>query len=165
MHIPIEGLLLARAVRCHVGESPAEERDESSGRVLAIDPGERRVGLAVSDPERRVALGLETFEAAHGRNFIDHLRELLRAYAVIRIVVGQPLTMTGSVGAAARRANGLARRLRRELEIDVELWDERLTTAQGKRLLRGERAARGARDRIAAVLILQSYLDCLDRKP
>lgn len=134
------------------------------GRVLAIDPGERRVGLAVSDPERRVAHGLDTFEAAHGRNLVDHLRELLRAYDVECIVVGQPLTMAGRVGAAAQRAGRLARRLRRELGIDVELWDERLTTAQGERLLRGEKAPRAARDRIAATLILQSYLDRMDRK-
>lgn len=140
------------------GEAPP------SGRILGLDPGERRVGLAVSDPERRVAHGLETFEAAHGRNFIDHLRELLRAYDVVRIVVGQPLRLDGRVGAAAQRADRLARRLRRELAVEVELWDERLTTAQGERLLRGQRAPRGARDRIAATLILQSYLDRLDRK-
>ena len=80
-----------------------------------------------------------------------------------RIVVGQPLTMDGREGPAAKRAAQLARRLRRDLGIEVELWDERLTTAQGKRLLRGERAGRGARDRIAATLILQSYLDRLER--
>ncbi len=134
-----------------------------SGRVLALDPGERRVGLAVSDPERRVAHGLPTFESGHGRNFVDHLRQLLQAYAVDRIVVGQPLTMDGREGPAAKRSAQLARRLRRDLGIEVELWDERLTTAQGERLLRGERAGRGARDRIAATLILQSYLDRLER--
>lgn len=132
--------------------------------MLAIDPGERRVGLAVSDPGRRVAHGLATFESAHGRNFIDHLRELLQAYDVRCIVVGHALTMDGRVGAAAQRADRLARRLRRELGVDVELWDERLSTAEGERLLRGQRAPRGARDRIAATLILQSYLDRLDRK-
>jgi len=146
-------------------ETPTGRPGPWSGRVLAIDPGERRVGLAVSDPGRRVAHGLDTFETAHGRNFIDHLSALLQAYDVGRIVVGQPLTMAGRVGAAARRSVQLARRLRRELRIDVELWDERLTSAQGRRLLRGERAVRGARDRIAAVLILQSYLDRLDKKP
>jgi putative Holliday junction resolvase len=145
-------------------ESRPDEQRSPRGRVLAIDPGQRRVGLAVSDPERRVAHGLATFESEHGRSFIDHLRELLQAYEVRCIVVGQPLTMRGRVGAAAARSGRLARRLRRELGIDVELWDERLTTAQGERLLRGQRAPRGARDRIAATLILQSYLDRLDRK-
>ena len=104
------------------------------------------------------------FRVSYHEKVIDHLRELLRAYDVERIVVGQPLTMDGRVGAAAKRAAQLARRLRRELGVAVELWDERLTTAQGERLLRGQRAPRGARDRIAVTLILQSYLDRLDRK-
>ena len=153
-----------RVVLLRMDEDRSRQLPTPSGRVLAVDPGDRRVGLAVSDPDRRVAHGLATFEARHGRNFIDHLRELLQAYAVDRIVVGHPLTMQGREGAAAERATRLARRLRRDLGIDVELWDERLTTAQGERLLRGERAPRGARDRIAATLILQSYLDRLDRK-
>jgi putative Holliday junction resolvase len=131
------------------------------GCILALDPGERRVGLAVSDPERRLALGLPTFEASHGRNFVDHLRNLLQAYAVTKIVVGQPLGLHGRPTAQTRRATALARRLRRGLGIDVELWDERLTTAQAERVLRGEGAPRGARDRVAAILILQSYLDRL----
>ena len=128
-------------------------------RVLAIDPGTRRVGLAISDPSRRVALGLPTFEVGHGRNFVDHLRELLRAYEVQQVVVGLPLTLAGRVGSAAQRAEALARRLRRELGIPVALCDERLTTAQGKRVLRGTGAPRTARDRLAATLLLQGYLD------
>jgi putative Holliday junction resolvase len=130
-----------------------------AGRTLAIDPGERRVGLAVSDPDGRVALGLPTFETGHGRNFVDHLRELLQAYAVTRIVVGHPRMLSGERREAARRSEALARRLRSELGLRVELWDERLTTVEGERLLRGTRAPKGARDRIAAILILQGYLD------
>lgn len=129
------------------------------GRILALDPGTRRVGLAVSDPQRRVALGLPTFEAAHGRNLVDHLRGLLRAYAVTGLVVGLPVGLRGQMTSETRRVTALARRLRRELQMDVDLWDERLTTVQAERVLRGERAERGARDRLAAVLILQSYLD------
>jgi putative Holliday junction resolvase len=102
---------------------------------------------------------LPTFDLAAGRDLVDHLRELLQAYGVSRIVVGEPITMRGEAGAAAQQAASLARRLRRELEVDVELWDERLTSAAGERLLRGTRAPKGARDRIAATLILQSWLD------
>src|SRR5262245_27044992 len=131
------------------------------GPVLGLDPGTRRVGIAVSDPERRVAVGLPTFEGGSGRELVDHLRELLRAYAVRRIVVGEPRTLRGEAGTAARHAAALARRLRRELEVEVVLWDERATSAAGERLLRGTRAPKGARDRIAATLILQSYLDRL----
>jgi putative Holliday junction resolvase len=126
---------------------------------LGLDPGARRVGLAVSDPGARVAVGLPTFEAGPGRNLVDHLRGLLQAYAVRRIVVGHPLTLRGERGEAAGRSEALARRLRRELGIPVELWDERLTTAQGQRVLQGSRAPKSARDRLAATLILQSWLD------
>ena len=132
---------------------------DGPGTVLALDPGSRRVGLAVSDPERRVALGLPTFERGGGTKLVDHLRSILRAYDVRRIVVGHPKTMRGEVGQEARRAATLARRLRSELGLEVQLWDERLTTAAGNRVLRGTRAPRGARDRLAATLLLQSYLD------
>lgn len=137
----------------------AEPATPTGSRVLALDPGARRVGLAVSDPGGTVALGLPTFEAGRGRNLIDHLRELLRAYAVEQVVVGHPRLLSGRAGAEARRAASLARRLRRELGVAVELWDERLSSAQAGKVLRGERAPRGARDRLAAILILQSYLD------
>jgi putative Holliday junction resolvase len=135
--------------------------DTLSGTILGVDPGTRRCGLAISDPARRIAVGLPTFESGPGRDLVDHLRALLPAYDVRRIVVGEPRTLRGEVGVAARHAAALARRLRRELQVDVQLWDERLTSAAGDRLLRGTRAPKGARDRIAATLILQSYLDRL----
>lgn len=135
------------------------EPSQGATRILGLDPGEKRVGLAVSDPDCKVALGLPTFEAGPGRNLVDHLRGILRAYDVQRIVVGHPKTLRGEIGVAARRAAGLARRLRRDLAVEVELWDERFTTAAGERILRGSRAPKSARDRLAAILILQSYLD------
>lgn len=135
------------------------EGKAESGTILALDPGSRRVGLAVSDPGRRVALGLPTFERHRGTKLVDHLRNLLQAYEVERIVVGHPRTMRGDEGEEARKAAALARRLRRELGIEVQLWDERLTTAAGRRLLRGTRPPKGTRDRLAATLLLQSYLD------
>lgn len=131
----------------------------TAGRVLALDPGARRVGLAISDPDRRVASGLPTFVAGRRVNLVDHLRGVLQAYAVTLVVVGYPRSLKGERGVAAHRAEGLARRLRRELGLEVQLWDERLTTVQATRLLRGSGAPKEARDRIAAVLILQSFLD------
>jgi len=138
---------------------PDETLGPGPGTILALDPGTRRVGLAVSDPERRVALGLPTFELGRGTKLVDHLRAILEAYGVRRIVVGHPKTMRGEVGREAQRAAALARRLRHELGLEVQLWDERLTTAAGRRLLRGTRAPKGARDRLAATLLLQNYLD------
>ena len=140
---------------------PGDFGKPARGRILGLDPGTRRVGIAVSDPNLRVALGLPTFHVQPGRKLVDHLRELLQAYEVSRVVVGEPRTLRGEIGPAARSAAALARRLRRELGVDVELWDERLTSAAGDRVLRGERAPKGARDRVAATLLLQSYLDRL----
>ena len=131
----------------------------AGGTVLALDPGTRRVGLAVSDPGGRVAIGLQTFVSSPGHGLIDHLGSILQAYGVTRIVVGHPRTLQGTRGHAARRAEALARRLRREFDLEVELWDERLTTVQAERVLRGSGAGKEARDRVAAVLILQAYLD------
>jgi putative Holliday junction resolvase len=137
---------------------PLSGRPEQ-GAVLAIDPGTKRVGLALCRPGQKVAIGIATFHAGHGRSLIKHLRHLQEEYGVSRIVVGHPRNMDGSSGSAAMGAESLARRLRRELGLPVELWDERLTTSAGRHVLQGTGAPREARDRIAATLILQSWLD------
>lgn len=140
---------------------PAPTTPESAqrGAVLGVDPGEKRVGLALCHAGHAVAVGLPTFHAAHGRGLLSHLRQLMEAHQVVLMVVGHPRTLQGESGPSAKRVEALARRLRRELGIPVELWDERLTTVVGRRLLRGVRAPSGARDQIAATLILQSWLD------
>lgn len=137
---------------------PASARPQF-GAILGIDPGTKRVGLALCHAGQKVAIGIATFHAGHGKNLIEHLRQLLDEYAVACIVVGLPRNMDGSSGAAALGAESLARRLRRELGLPVELWDERLTTSAGRHVLRGTGAPREARDRIAATLILQGWLD------
>ena len=127
-------------------------------RILGIDPGERRVGLAVSDPLGITAQGLDTFDRREG-GLTAHLRELVAQYEVGEIVVGHPLSMSGRPSETTRSAEALARELGDALGLPVALWDERLTSAEAKRVLAGSRAPKGATDRIAAVLILQSYLD------
>ena len=129
-----------------------------SGRVLAIDPGERRVGLAVSDPLGITAQGLPTFDL-RGGVLDDHISRLVHEYEVTRIVVGNPLSLSGRESEGSARARELAGRLGRLLGIPVELWDERLSSAEAHRALSGSRAPKGAVDRVAAVLILQGYLD------
>jgi putative Holliday junction resolvase len=133
-----------------------------SGRVLAIDPGERRVGLAVSDPLGITAQGLPTFDR-RGGELVDHVEKLAREYDVTRIVVGNPISMSGSESDGSVRARDLADTLRRQLSLPVELWDERLSSAEAHRVLAGSRADKGAVDRVAAVLILQGYLDAHPR--
>jgi putative holliday junction resolvase len=131
---------------------------ETHGRILALDPGERRIGLAISDPLGITAQGLPTFDRKKS-DLVAHLRALTSEYEVVRIVVGHPLAMSGREGDASRRATELAGALRDALSIPVEMWDERLSSAEAQRVLAGSRAEKGAVDRVAAVLILQGYLD------
>ena len=134
------------------------------GRVLAIDPGERRVGLAVSDPLGITGQGLPTFDRREGE-LIDHVEKLAREFDVARIVVGNPLSLSGRESDGSARARELAQQLRTRLALPVDLWDERLSSAEANRLLAGSRAGKGAIDRIAAVLILQGYLDAHPQAP
>ncbi len=131
-------------------------------RILAIDPGERRVGIAVSDPLGITAQGLETFDRRDG-DVLDHLDALVARYDVAEIVVGHPRALTGRPTAQTESAEALARAIERRTGVRVVLWDERLTSAEARRVTRGARAPRGAVDRVAAVLILQGYLDA--RRP
>jgi len=131
---------------------------EHCGRVLAIDPGERRVGLAISDPLGITAQGLPTFDRKRG-DVIAHVRELVAHYEVERIVVGRPLSMSGRESESTKRAAEFARAIAQATSLPVETWDERLSSAEAHRVLRGTRAEKGAVDRVAAALILQGYLD------
>jgi putative Holliday junction resolvase len=129
-----------------------------SKRILGVDPGERRVGLAISDPLGITAQGLPTFDRKKG-DLVAHLRTLVREYEVVRIVVGRPLALSGHEGEASRRATELARSLADKLAIPTDMWDERLSSVEAERVLAGSGAEKGAVDRVAAVLILQGYLD------
>ncbi len=131
---------------------------EESPRILAVDPGERRVGLAISDPLGITAQGLPTFDKKRGDVFA-HLRALAGRYQITRVVVGRPLSLSGRESDASRRAAEFARAIAEALSLPVELWDERLSSAEAERVLAGTRAEKGAIDRVAAVLILQGYLD------
>jgi putative Holliday junction resolvase len=132
-------------------------------RVLGIDPGARRIGLALSDPEGQFALPLEAVQARGTEHVVQQLAaEAVRQQAE-RLVVGLPLRLDGSEGESARLARKLAARLHAATGLPVVLWDERLTTRAAERAL-AEAGAHGARrkravDSVAAALLLQSYLD------
>jgi putative Holliday junction resolvase len=128
-------------------------------RILGIDPGERRVGIAVSDPLGITAQGLDTFDRRRDGDIMARIRMLLEEYDVERIVVGHPLALSGRETDATRLAVELAAALRETFGLPVDMWDERLSSVEAGRTLRGERSEKGAVDRIAAVLILQGYLD------
>ena len=134
-------------------------------RILALDLGERRIGLAVSDPLGLTAQGLKTFERRNRRHDLEALKELAEQYQVGLVLVGHPLHMNGRAGAQAEKAEAFAEALRRHLGLEVRMWDERLTTAQAERVLRssgmGLEKRKRAVDRLAAVLLLESYLDSM----
>lgn len=131
---------------------------------LALDPGSRRIGVAISDDAGTIAVPLRTLEVGKRGDFpIDALRELVRSRHVEGIVVGLPRRLDGTHGPEAEAAAALAERLAAELGLPVELWDERLTSVEAERLLVDagvrRKKRRGATDRIAATLILQGFLD------
>ncbi len=135
------------------------------GRILGLDFGKRRIGLALSDELGITAQGIPTLKRNTRSDDFDYLSELIDGRQVTRIVVGYPLNMNGSEGAQARQAAQFGRTLANRCGVEVTMWDERLTTREAARLLSasgvGLRKRQGAIDRLSAVLILQGYLDSL----
>jgi putative Holliday junction resolvase len=130
------------------------------GRILGIDPGTKRFGLAVSDELGVTAQGLETFVVAGGADFIDHVGKLVEDYAVRKIVIGLPLSMSGNDIEGTGRSRTLAARIAERCGVAVELRDERMTSREAERVIEaGGAGETGDVDRLAAVLLLQSYLD------
>jgi putative Holliday junction resolvase len=133
------------------------------GRVLGLDVGARRIGVAVSDPLGITAQGLETLQRQNKRKDMEQLRRVIREYKVKEIVVGLPLRMSGAEGTQAEKMQVFAEELRRHFKLPVHLFDERLTSAEANRLLRETDLSiekRGkAVDRMAAVLILQGWME------
>jgi putative Holliday junction resolvase len=141
----------------------AVRQNQARGRILGLDVGTRRIGIAVSDPLGFTAQGLPTLHRRNRRYDHSELRKVVREYEVSEIVVGNPLRMSGESGVQAEKIAGFAAQLEEEFSLPVHLWDERLSTAEAHRLL-DETAIRDARrkeviDKMAAVLILQSFLD------
>ena len=132
-------------------------------RILAIDFGTRRIGLAVSDGLGITAQGLPTLERTRMDDDLGRIRELAQEYAVERVILGNPIGHGGKETAMSGRVAEFAERLRRCLGCPVELRDERLTSVEAGRMLRasgmGIEKRRHARDRVAATLLLQGYLD------
>ena len=132
-------------------------------RVLAVDPGSKRVGLAISDSTGTIAQPLTTVPAEPRETLAARLATLAREHEAVRIVVGLPRRMDGSFGPEAKAARELAGEVRAASKLPVELLDERLTTAAAeKSLLAGGMRRKDRRaniDRVAAALLLQTHLD------
>lgn len=131
-------------------------------RILAVDWGERRIGLAVSDDLGILATGLPTLEIRGGAEAVARVADTIRTVEADSVVVGLPLTLKGERGEAARAVERFADALRRETPVDVSLFDERLTSAMAERRMRerGEKS-RGRKTRVdqgAAVALLEGWL-------
>ena len=130
------------------------------GRILGLDVGERRIGLAISTPEGRLAVPLRVLERRHVAADLEAIAALARSEQVETLVIGHPLSMDGTAGVQARRVEAFARALAKVAGLPFELWDERLSSVQAERSVRPLRRKRRApADDVAAAIILQSYLD------
>ncbi|MGH2528384.1 MAG: Holliday junction resolvase RuvX [Actinomycetota bacterium] len=136
------------------------------GRVLGLDLGDVRIGLAISGPDRKVAVPFGTVHAGAPAD-LKAIARIVQENQVTLVVVGNPLRMSGETGSRARHAEEFAGALRQFLPVPVALHDERLSTAEAERALKeagaGGRERRRAVDRSAAAVILQSYLDASPR--
>ena len=136
-------------------------------RILALDHGTKRVGVALSDEMRLIAQPLEFIPPEPFAEFLSRLKEIIRTKQIDLILVGMPRNMDGSYGPAALRVQEFVAALRDALVVPIETWDERLTSAQAQRFLIEGGVRRRQRkekvDKTAAAILLQSYLDSLQR--
>ena len=132
-------------------------------RILGLDYGDKRIGVALSDPFGWTAQGLEMIERKWEGEHIHRIEQLVREYEVEAIVVGLPKNMNGTIGPRGEVCMAFAEELRQSLSLPVYLWDERLTTVAATRTLLEADVSRSKRkrvvDKMAAALLLQNYLD------
>jgi len=150
---------------------PSHQTDASEAgrpkRILGMDVGSRRIGLAITDPLGITAQGLETLQRQNKRTDFARLEQVIREHNVAEIVMGLPLRMVGGEGIQAEKMQAFAEEVRRRFRLPVHLWGERLTSAQANRLLRETDMSIKRRgevvDQMAAVLILQSWMEASSR--
>ena len=134
-------------------------------RILALDFGKRRIGLALSDELGITAQGLETLQRTNIREDIQRLAQLIAEKNVSLILMGNPLHMSGAESRQVEHVRDFASRLSAHTNVGVEFWDERLTTVAAQRVLKESGISIQKRaqavDRLAAVILLESYLDSL----
>ncbi|MBM7605810.1 putative Holliday junction resolvase [Metabacillus crassostreae] len=137
-------------------------------RILGLDLGTKTLGVAVSDELRWTAQGIETIKInEEGRDYqLGRLSELIKQYEVEKIVLGMPKNMNGTIGPRAEASQSFADILTKKFNLPVILWDERLTTMAAEKMLISADVSRKKRkkviDKMAAVMILQGYLDSLN---
>jgi len=134
-------------------------------KILGIDYGEKRIGIAVSDPSNIVARSLKVLKRNGTRSWVKELKLIIDENKIEKIVVGFPVNMNGSLGEKGREVLAFVEVLKKRLKVPVVTWDERLTTVSAEKLLRQIKLSREKRkdilDKLSASIILQSYLDSI----
>ena len=149
-----------------MSEMEDSERSISIGtrppRILAIDFGARKIGLAITDELGLTAQGLGTYYRSNKKTDFDHFRRVIKQYGINEIVMGLPLRMSGAEGIQAEKVHAFAEELRHRFKLPVQLFDERLTSVEANRVLRETEMSTRRRaevvDQLAAVLILQAFM-------
>lgn len=134
-------------------------------RIMALDVGSRTIGIACSDALLMTAQGIETIRRTSLENDFNRLRELISEYEVHELVVGMPKNMNGTKGDRAEKTEEFVEKMKTVIDLPVTFWDERLSTVMAERQLIAADVSRkkrkGVIDKMAAVVILQGYLDRL----
>ena len=132
-------------------------------RILGLDPGSKRVGIALSDDLQMIAQPLDYILAVPFSVLVERLGVLIREQDVESIIVGMPRNMDGSYGPAAEKSRAFISQLKETITIPIREWDERLTTVEANRILIAGKVSRKKRkekvDKLAAAILLQSFLD------
>jgi len=154
---------MTASLRPIIRDSSAASPDSAPSRVLAIDYGGKRIGLALSDELQLTAQPLAVMKRANRREDLRRLRDICRKQGVARILVGHPLHITGAAGEMADEAARFAARLRKELGIEVDLVDERLTSWEAAQMIAesgsSNRRKQESLDDVAAAIFLREYLE------
>ena len=141
--------------------------NQPTGRILALDVGGKRIGVAMSDPDRLIASGQPTITGKSQQQVFEHIRKLVHDYEVGEIVIGMPLTLRGEVGPQAEIVQAFSKGLAKFVSVPINHYDERLTSIAAERSLEEMGMKKHKRrdhvDELAAVLILQAYMDSLRR--
>jgi putative Holliday junction resolvase len=142
-------------------------KDDPDLRILAMDVGDKRIGMAVSDALGWTAQGIDTLERRSHKYDMEYINKVLEQYKPVKIVVGLPKNMNGTLGQQSEKVKSFVSELKRYFSGEIVYWDERLTTLSAHRAMLEADLSRKKRkkrvDQVAAVLILQSYLDSLSK--
>lgn len=132
-------------------------------RIMGLDVGDRKIGVAISDELNITAQGLEVIERYDDEHVIKRFSELIEKYEVDKIIIGLPKNMNGTLGPQSEKVKALGNEIEERLNIKIEYWDERLSTiAAEKTLIKADMSRKKRKkiiDKVAAIIILQNYLD------